>query len=389
MATVLVVDELGVFLVGAPVVGARRVLQLGNRVGRPHVVFAACTPCVFTACVQHGGQHRVVAKGGVVHAQGFFGNFENTHAFNLAGRAIEELVDGDAVQANGLKQLRTAVAHVGRHAHLGHDFGQPFANRFGVVVDGFVWAELTRQTGGQLGQRFKREIRMDSFSAVTRQHGEVMHFSGRTGFNHQTGGGAQPFTHQMLVHCRQSQYGRNSNLRRADSPVTDDQDVFATLDGIHRFCAKRSQFGFDPCRAPSHRVSDVQRVAFELALRVGIDVTQFLHVSDIQQRLTDFESHRRVHLVDVQQVRLGADKGHQRHDDGFADRVDRRVGHLGKQLLEVVVQRLVFVRQHSQRTVVAHRAGGFFAIDGHGRHQKFNVFLRVAECLLFVQQGNA
>ena len=122
VATVLVVDQLSVFLVGAPVVGARGVLQLGNRIGRPHVLFTACAPGVFTTGVQHGGEHRVVAKRSAVHAQGFFGNLEHAHAFDLAGGAGEVLGDGGAVQADGFKQLRAAVAHVGAHAHLGHDF---------------------------------------------------------------------------------------------------------------------------------------------------------------------------------------------------------------------------------------------------------------------------
>src|SRR3989344_4657256 len=54
VALALVVDQLGVFLVGVPVVGARAVLQLGNRIGRPHVVFAPSAPGVFAAGVQHG-----------------------------------------------------------------------------------------------------------------------------------------------------------------------------------------------------------------------------------------------------------------------------------------------------------------------------------------------
>ena len=73
VAAALVVDELRVFLVGVPVVGARAVLQLGDGVGRPHVLFAAGAPGVFAAGVEHGGQHRVVAKGRLVHADAFFG----------------------------------------------------------------------------------------------------------------------------------------------------------------------------------------------------------------------------------------------------------------------------------------------------------------------------
>ncbi len=70
----------------------------------------------------------------------------------------------------------------------------------------------------------------------------------------------------------------------------------------------------------------------------------------------------------------------------FADRVDRRVGHLGEQLLEIVVQRLVLVGQHGQRRVVAHRADRLFALTGHRRQQELQVFLRVAEGLLPVEQ---
>ena len=47
----LVIDELRVFLVGAEVVGAGAVLQLGNRIWRPHMFFATHTPCVFAAGV--------------------------------------------------------------------------------------------------------------------------------------------------------------------------------------------------------------------------------------------------------------------------------------------------------------------------------------------------
>ena len=54
-------------------------------------------------------------------AKGFFGDFEHTNAAHAAGRAGEVLVDGFGVDADGFKQLRSAVGHVGRHAHLGHD----------------------------------------------------------------------------------------------------------------------------------------------------------------------------------------------------------------------------------------------------------------------------
>ena len=106
--------------------------------------------------------------------------------------------------------------------------------------------------------------------------------------------------------------------------------------------------------APVQWVGDVQGVTAKLALRMFFNVAQFGHVGKIQDRLTDLEPHRRIDLVDVEQVGLGTDEGHQRHHDGFADRVDRRIRHLGEQLLEVVVERLVAIRQDRQRAVIAH-----------------------------------
>ena len=160
----------------------------------------------------------------------------------------------------------------------------------------------------------------------------------------------------------------------------------AAFDGVHRFGAERGQLGFHAFTTPHGGVSDVECCALELALGGLLDVAQLGHVGEVQDGLADFQAHRRVDLVDVQQVRLGADEGHQRHHDRFADRVDRRVGHLRKQLLEVVVQRLVFVGQHGQRAVVAHGANGFFTGRGHGGQQELDVFLCGAKGLLQIEQ---
>ena len=105
VALALVVDDLRVFLVGAEVVGTGGVLQLGNRIRRPHVLFTTRPPSVFAACVQHGGQDRIVAKCSGVHPEGFFGDLEHANAAHAAGGAGEVLVDGFGVDANGFKQL--------------------------------------------------------------------------------------------------------------------------------------------------------------------------------------------------------------------------------------------------------------------------------------------
>ena len=51
----------------------------------------------------------------------------------------------------------------------------------------------------------------------------------------------------------------------------------------------------------------------------------------------------------LEQVRLGPDVALERHDDFLADRVDRRVGHLREELLEVVVEHRGCSREHAER----------------------------------------
>jgi hypothetical protein len=159
------------------------------------------------------------------------------------------------------------------------------------------------------------------------------------------------------------------------------------LQGIHGLGAQAGELGLDAFATPGQRVGDVQLVGAELAAGARLDATQACHVVKVQHRLRHFQPHRWVDGVDVQQVGLGADEAVQAHHDGFADRVDRRVGDLRKQLLEVVVERFALVRQHGQGAVVAHRAGGLFAIGGHRGQQELDVFLRVAEGLLAVEQA--
>ncbi len=84
----------------------------------------------------------------------------------------------------------------------------------------------------------------------------------------------------------------------------------------------------------------------------------------------------------LEQVVLAADGRLHRHDDLFADAVDRRIGHLGEELLEVVVEQLRPIREHGQGGVVAHRADRLVAVLGHRRHQDLQIFAGVAEGLL-------
>ena len=97
-------------------------LQFGNRIRRPHMLFAASTVSVFATCIQLGAQNRIIAERFAMRVDGLFGDFKNANAFNVGRSTGEILVDECGGQANRFKKLRAAIALIGRDAHLGHHF---------------------------------------------------------------------------------------------------------------------------------------------------------------------------------------------------------------------------------------------------------------------------
>ena len=88
----------------------------------------------------------------------------------------------------------------------------------------------------------------------------------------------------------------------------------------------------------------------------------------------------------VEQVLLGADVGREGGDELLADRVQRRVGHLREQLVEVVVKQPRLVGEHGHRGVGAHRADRLRARAGHGGEDEAQFLFGVAESALAGQQ---
>ena len=96
-----------------------------------------------------------------------------------------------------------------------------------------------------------------------------------------------------------------------------------------------------------------------------------------------------------QQGLLSAEPSVQRHDVALADRIDRRIRHLGELLLEVGVERTRRVVEDRQRCVIAHRANRLFGLTRHRLQDVLDFFLAVTvqdlarEQLALIGLGNA
>ena len=385
----LVVDERGVFLVGRVGVGARRVLQLGDRVRRPRVLLAAHAPGVLAAGVEHvlraPDRPRRRRRG----ARGSPPRRPRTRRCPRRCDAVpvKYLSTSERARPDRLEHLRAGVGHVGRDAHLRHHLLQALADRLDVVLDRLGLAVGPREAAGE--QRLEREVRMHRLRAVAAEQREMVHFARAAGLDHEAGRGAQPLADQVLVDRRQGQQRRNRDALLVDQAVRDHDDRVARAHRVLGLRGERGEARLDRLLAPGHRVGDVELAGLELAAGVALDVPDLLHLVEVEHRLADLQAQRRVELVDAEQVRLRPDERHQRHHQLFADRVDRRVGDLREELLEVVVERLVLVRQHRERRVVAHRADRLLAARRHRLHDELQVFLGVAEGLLAVEQRHA
>ncbi len=87
-----------------------------------------------------------------------------------------------------------------------------------------------------------------------------------------------------------------------------------------------------------------------------------------------------------EQVPLRADVALQRHDHFFADRIDRRIGDLGEELLEVVVEHPRLVGEARQARVVAHRADRVAQLAHQRQQHELHRLDRVAERLHPLEQ---
>ena len=76
----------------------------------------------------------------------------------------------------------------------------------------------------------------------------------------------------------------------------------AAAQRVDHLGAQRGELGLDALAAPGQRVGDVELVRAELAIGVALDVADLLHLEEVEHRLRDLESQRRVHLVDAQDI---------------------------------------------------------------------------------------
>ncbi len=107
----------------------------------------------------------------------------------------------------------------------------------------------------------------------------------------------------------------------------------------------------------------------------------FQHVGIGQDGVVDFE-HLAIFRPRAQEVAVLPHIDRRGRDNLLADGVDGRVGHLRKQLLKIVEQRLRLIREHGERRVHAHGRDPLRAVSCHAADRCAVFLIRIPERLL-------
>ena len=280
---------------------------------------------------------------------------DKTRALDAAWHTTEAQVADFFGQANGFEQLRTAVGRDGRDAHLREDLEQAFGDAFTVVFEHFVQVAQHFAGTDQVAQHFVGQERVHRRGAEADQHGKVMRVASGRGFDQDVAVAAQAFFGQAVVHSAHGQRGVDRQLARRDMTVGQDDLAMARTRGFFGLVGDVAHSGFKADRLVVVEVDDLTLKARQ------VEVHQRTPFGGRDHRRTEDDA-RGVLRRFLEDVALGAEADFQRHDDGFTQRVDRRVGNLRELLAEVVVRRAHTLGQHGHWRVVTHRAHGLIAL---------------------------
>ena len=340
------------------------------------VAFAFVAPLVVAADLEGGGGVDAIREGVAMAGEGLLGDRGDVGAFDAGGRAGEVLVDDLLLEADALEDLGAEVALDGRDADLGGDLDDALGGGLHVVLAGGVVVDADQQAlFDHVVEGLERQVGVDARATVADERAEVVHFARFAGLEDEADLGALAFADQVVVQAGDGEQGRDGGVVTVDAAVAQDDEVDARVD-VEAGLAADFVHGQLEALGAGLGVEE-GRDGDGLELSVG-DVTELGEFLVGEDRRLEFDQVAAAG-VRVEQVALRSDRGDGGGDDLFADTVDRRVGDLREELLEVVVEELRLVGHHRERDVGAHRAHGFDAVLGHRDEQLALVFEGVAE----------
>ena len=295
-------------------------------------------------------------------------------AADARGGVREVLLHQGIVQAQDLEDLRAVVALHRGDAHLRHDGGDAGHNGAVVVGHGLIAEDRDLAALAQVADALVRRIRVDTRRGIAHQAGEIVRAHRVAGLDDQVGVGAQAHGDQVVVHGSQRQQAGDGHFafRRA---VGQHDQVHAIA---HRLLDVDAQLGK---RRLERALGGIAVISAREALRLEADAIDGAQAIELVVREHGaFQAHQAARVAAVlEHVAVVAHVQNAAGDEAFAQRIDRRVRDLGEQLVEVIEEAALALREARQRGVGAHGRQRHLALLGHGAHQLLHVIVVVAQ----------
>ena len=194
----------------------------------------------------------------------------------------------------------------------------------------------------------------------------MMHLARLAGLGHDTDASSQLVSHEMLMYCSDRQQRTDGHTLTPCRTIRQHQQRKAAFNRLRCFLA-------DPFETPAQsritlraRERDVDRLRLPVAVAEMPNRRQLL----VSQDRVRHDQPMTLPLCRIKQIPFRPDETLQRHDDLFANRIERRIRHLREELLEVVVNQPRLIAQTGQRRVVSHRTERvFLCLDHRDQHE--------------------
>mmetsp|Transcript_6566 Transcript_6566/g.12307 ORF Transcript_6566/g.12307 Transcript_6566/m.12307 type:complete len:552 (-) Transcript_6566:949-2604(-) len=361
------------------------VLQVGKSHGVVNMVNTSGAEMVISVVLKNRlGDDTLAGRVSQVMAhEGLLSEALEVHTTQTGSSSSEAHVDDFLANTNSLEDLRALVAQESGNTHLGHHLAHTHVDSCDVVVhDGGIGNLLLRidlLLLTQLEHGLEHNIRADSIAAKTNQRAHVVHLTGFSTLEDQPDLQTLLRRHQGLMDGSDSQQCLRRHTGWADGTVRQ-HDEFRTI--RNRGCHLRAQAVkalFQALRALGFLKGGVDGDHLPVLpashLRHALDAGQVIRTQDWVVQGDSLALLRRV----VQQIALRTNTGLERHHDGFTERIDGRVCHLGEQLLEVVKHQARTLRHTSESCIVTHGAQRLLPVEDHWDKQLVQVLAGVVK----------
>ena len=350
-------------------------LQERDHRGIPEMVlFVLSAPQLVEAygiqrCVQAETQR---VEGVVVAVADPFLDLPDPDAVSICRGTCEIAVDDFFPQSDAFKDPGGLIGLQGRDAHLCRDLHDALPDRLVVIRDRGVEILVQDLLLDQLPDALVGQIRIHRPGAEAHETCEMMHRSRLRALQHQRDGRALFRLHQVPAHRGDRQKGGDRQMILIHAPVREDDDIRAG-----RRCPVHTH------QELLHRPGKIRAPVVKKRHRPGlkpraVQRAELDHVRAVQHRLLHLQ-HPAVAAILLQEISVGAQIDRRVRDDLLPERVDGRVRHLGEQLLEVVEQILVLLREYRQRNIMPHGSCRFIPVLRHGKQLVLHLLVGVAE----------